>query len=49
MIERRDRDHDISKRGGTQKLSTAYTDLSALVSTLKSEGFSGTIEIEFPA
>jgi hypothetical protein len=29
-------------------LSTAYTDLSALVSTLKSEGFSGTIEIEFP-
>ena len=31
-----------------RNLSTAYTDLSALVSTLKSEGFSGTIEIEFP-
>ncbi len=31
-----------------QNLSTAYTDLSALVSTLQSEGFSGTIEIEFP-
>ncbi|MGQ9647630.1 MAG: DUF4388 domain-containing protein [Thermodesulfobacteriota bacterium] len=31
-----------------KNLSTAYTDLSALVSTLKSEGFSGTIEIEFP-
>ncbi len=27
---------------------TAYTDLSALLSTLKAEGFSGTIEIEFP-
>jgi hypothetical protein len=31
-----------------KNLSTAYTDLSALVSTLKSESFSGTIEIEFP-
>ncbi len=31
-----------------KNLSTAYTDLSALVSTLKSEAFSGTIEIEFP-
>ena len=31
-----------------KNLSTAYTDLSALVSTLKSEGFGGTIEIEFP-
>jgi len=31
-----------------KNLSTAYTNLSALVSTLKSEGFSGTIEIEFP-
>jgi len=31
-----------------KNLSTAYTDLSALVSTLKSEGFNGTIEIEFP-
>jgi hypothetical protein len=31
-----------------KNLSTAYTDLAALVSTLKSEGFSGTIEIEFP-
>jgi hypothetical protein len=29
-------------------LSTAYTNLSALVATLKSEGFNGTIEIEFP-
>ena len=27
---------------------TSYTDLPALLSTLKSEGFSGTIEIEFP-
>ena len=26
---------------------TSYTDLSALLSTLKSEGFSGTVEIEF--
>ena len=31
-----------------KNLSTAYTDLSALVATLKSEGFNGTIEIEFP-
>ena len=31
-----------------QNLLTAYTDLSALVSSLKGEGFSGTIEIEFP-
>lgn len=31
-----------------QNLMTAYTDLSALLSTLKVEGFSGTIEIEFP-
>jgi hypothetical protein len=31
-----------------QNLMTAYTDLSALLSTLKAEGFSGTIEIEFP-
>ncbi len=31
-----------------KNLSTAYTDLSALVSTLKSEGFNGTIEIQFP-
>jgi hypothetical protein len=31
-----------------KNLSTAYTDLSALVSTLQSEDFSGTIEIEFP-
>jgi hypothetical protein len=29
-------------------LLTAYTDLSALVATLKSEGFNGTLEIEFP-
>ena len=29
-------------------LSTAYTDLSALVATLKAEGFNGTIEIGFP-
>jgi hypothetical protein len=29
-------------------LLTAYTDLSALVTTLKSEGFNGTLEIEFP-
>ena len=29
-------------------LSTAYTDLSALIATMKSEGFNGTIEIEFP-
>jgi hypothetical protein len=27
---------------------TAYTDLSALLAALKAEGFSGTIEIEFP-
>src|SRR4030067_2438603 len=31
-----------------QDLMTSYTDLTALLSTLKSEGFSGTIEIEFP-
>ncbi len=31
-----------------QNLLTAYTDLSALVATLKSEGFHGTLEIEFP-
>jgi hypothetical protein len=31
-----------------QDLLTFYTDLPALLSTLKSEGFSGTIEIEFP-
>jgi hypothetical protein len=31
-----------------KNLLTAYTDLSALVATLKSEGFNGTLEIEFP-
>jgi len=31
-----------------KNLSTAYTSLSALVAALKSEGFNGTIEIEFP-
>jgi len=31
-----------------QDLMTSYTDLPALLSTLKAEGFSGTIEIEFP-
>jgi hypothetical protein len=31
-----------------QNLSTAYTDLSALLDTLKSEDFCGTIEIDFP-
>lgn len=31
-----------------RNLLTAYTDLSALVATLKSEGFNGTLEIEFP-
>jgi len=31
-----------------QNLLTSYTDFSALLSTLKSEGFSGIIEIEFP-
>jgi hypothetical protein len=31
-----------------QNLLTAYTDVSALISALKSEGFSGTVEIEFP-
>jgi hypothetical protein len=31
-----------------KNLSTAYTNLSALISTLKLEGFSGTIELEFP-
>ena len=31
-----------------QNLSTAYTNLVALLSALKSEGFSGTLDIEFP-
>jgi len=31
-----------------QNLSTAYTDLPALLKTLKAEGFSGTVEVEFP-
>jgi len=31
-----------------KNLLTAYTDLSALVATLKSEGFNGTLEIGFP-
>jgi hypothetical protein len=31
-----------------KNLSTAYTDLPALLSTLKSEGFSGALEVEFP-
>ena len=31
-----------------QNLSTSYTDLPALLKTMKSEGFSGTIEVEFP-
>ena len=31
-----------------QNLSTAYTDLSALLKTLKAEGFSGTVDVEFP-
>ena len=31
-----------------QNLLTAYTDFSALITTLKSEGFSGTVEVEFP-
>jgi hypothetical protein len=31
-----------------ENLMTAYTDLSALLSTLKTERFSGTVEIEFP-
>jgi hypothetical protein len=31
-----------------KNLSTAYTDLYALVAAMKSEGFNGTIEIEFP-
>ncbi len=31
-----------------KNLSTAYTNLSALTSTLKLEGFSGIIELEFP-
>jgi len=35
-------------RARHQNLMTAYTDLSALLATLKAEGFSGTIEIEFP-
>jgi len=40
----------ILPRGETrhQNLLTSYTDFSALLSTLKSEGFSGIIEIEFP-
>jgi hypothetical protein len=35
-------------RARHQNLMTAYTDLSALLAALKEEGFSGTIEIEFP-
>jgi hypothetical protein len=31
-----------------QNLSTAYTDLSALLKTMKAEGFSGTVEAAFP-
>jgi hypothetical protein len=31
-----------------EDLSTAYTNLPALLSSLKTEGFSGTLEIEFP-
>ncbi|MGQ9507821.1 MAG: DUF2226 domain-containing protein [Thermodesulfobacteriota bacterium] len=31
-----------------KNLSTSFTDLSALISTLKLENFSGTIEIDFP-
>jgi Uncharacterized protein conserved in archaea (DUF2226) len=31
-----------------QNLLTAYTDVAALLSALKSEGFSGIVEIEFP-
>jgi hypothetical protein len=31
-----------------QNLSASYTDLPALLKTMKSEGFSGTIEVEFP-
>ena len=31
-----------------QNLLTAYTDVSALLTALKSEGFSGIVEIEFP-
>jgi hypothetical protein len=31
-----------------RNLLTAWTDLSALVATLRSEGFNGTLEIEFP-
>ncbi len=31
-----------------QNLMTAYTDLAALLSILKAEGFSGTVELEFP-
>jgi len=31
-----------------QNLLTAYTDVSALLSALKSEGFNGILEIEFP-
>jgi len=31
-----------------QNLSTAYTDLSALLKTMKAEGFSGTVEVAFP-
>ena len=31
-----------------ENLLTAYTDVSALLNALKSEGFSGTLDIEFP-
>jgi hypothetical protein len=31
-----------------KNLSTAYTDFHALLSSLKSEGFSGTVEVEYP-
>src|SRR3990172_12807789 len=31
-----------------QNLLTSYTDFPALLSTLKTEGFNGVIEIEFP-
>ena len=31
-----------------KNLSTAYTDLSALLNTLKLEGLYGAIEIDFP-
>jgi hypothetical protein len=35
-------------RARHENLMTAYTDLTALLSTLKTERFSGTVEIEFP-